>query len=342
MKIKNINQIACNLQLNKTFENSSTSYETKENIIIEIISNSCTGYGEVCTLNNFSNETFQEINWGFQAFIESIDHTLEYSLNDLLTLADIHCSHIPSLHFGIDTALYDMESKKNKLSLSLFLSSKALNSIKLSSLYTKQKKYYTDTIKYKLGLNKIEEDIQLLKLIQNENKNIKFRLDANRKYTFLEFKSFCQNLNNNIEYFEEPIKNPCTAMLQKIKSEIGVKIAIDESLYDGSDYTKWIKQDLIDTIIIKPSILGGYQKNLNLCKLAKKYNIQVVFSSALESSIGNAATIHLAAITQNNKEHGLNIYNFYDTFKQQPLYQKYDTIVNLESIVGLGYDRLSK
>ena len=342
MKIKNINQIACNLQLNKKFENSSTLYQKKENIIIEIISDSCIGYGEICTLNNFSHETFQEINWGFQAFIASIDNTIEYSLNDLLILADINCAHIPSLHFGIDTALYDMESKKNKLSLSLFLSSKALDSIKLSSLYTKQKKYYTDTIKYKLGINKIEQDIQILKLIQNENINIKFRLDANRKYTFEEFKSLYQKLNNNIEYFEEPIKNPDTAMLQKIKSEMGVKIAIDESLYDGSDYKKWIKKGLIDTIIIKPSILGGYEKNFNLCEFAKKYNIQVIFSSALESSIGNAATIHLAAITQNNKEHGLNIYNFYDTFKQQPLYQKYDTIVNLKSIVGLGYDRLSK
>ena len=66
------------------------------------------------------------------------------------------------MHFGIDTALYDIESKKNKVSLSKFLSPAAYNKIKFSSLYSKQSKkveYHTKTIKYKLGVQSIDEDI---------------------------------------------------------------------------------------------------------------------------------------------------------------------------------------
>ncbi|MBI44947.1 MAG: o-succinylbenzoate synthase [Candidatus Marinimicrobia bacterium] len=343
MKIQHINQTTCNLKLNKKFQNSHTTYKEKGSIILEIISDSFIGYGEICPLNHFSNETFQEINWGFQGFIESIDNTIDYSLKDLLTLAEIHCADIPSLHFGIDTALYDLQSKKNKVSLSKFLCSKAPDYIKLSSLYTKQKIYNTNTIKYKLGIKTIEEDIKILQLLQRQNKTIKFRLDANRKYSYLEFQEIYKKLNDeiyNIEYFEEPIKTPNIKILKKIKSETKAQIAIDESLYDGSDYKQWMENDLIHTVIIKPSILGGYRKILHLCEIAAKYNIKVIFSSALESGIGNAATIHLAAATQNYQEHGLNIYNFYDSCKQ-PLYQKDDNTINLKSIVGLGYDRLS-
>ena len=48
------------------------------------------------------------------------------------------------------------------------------------------------------------------------------------------------------------------------------------------------------------------------------------------------ATIHLAAILENNEEHGLDIYNFYDTFINQPIYEQDAVSVNLESLIGLG------
>ena len=340
MKIKRIQQIPSVFKLNQTFSNAKMQYSTKENILIEIITDSESGYGEISPLEKFSTETIQEIQWGLQAFIQSIDYNINYSLNDLLTLVEIHCNQIPSLHFGIDTALYDIESKKNKVSLSKFLSPAAYNKIKFSSLYSKQSKkveYHTKTIKYKLGVQSIDEDIQILESITNNNKLIKFRLDANRHYTFEEFSKVYKKLKIfNIDYFEEPVQNPDLKQLKKMKNEFDLKIAIDESLYDGSNYNLWIDEGLIHSIIIKPSILGGYKKNLNLYKMAQKNNLRIIFSSSLESNIGNMATIHLAATLGNNEEHGLDIYNFYDTVTDESVYQKNSFCVNLESLIGLG------
>ena len=140
----------------------------------------------------------------------------------------------------------------------------------------------------------------------------------------------------NVEYFEEPLQNPDIDKLKKIKNEFEVKIAIDESLYDGSDYRSWIKTGVINSIIIKPSIFGGYKNILNLCQIAENNNIKIIFSSALEGSIGNMATIHIAATIQDKQEHGLDIYNFYDTVTDKPVYQKNAFCVNLESLIGLG------
>ena len=114
MKIKKIKQTPLTLKLNNTFFNAKAQYSTKESIIIEIITDSFSGYGEISPLDNFSTETLQEINWGLQAFMQSIDYNIEYSLEDILILTEVYCNQIPSLHFGIDTAFYDIESKKNK------------------------------------------------------------------------------------------------------------------------------------------------------------------------------------------------------------------------------------
>ena len=340
MKIKKIEQATSTFNLNQRFCNAKTQYSTKENILIEIITDSVSGYGEISPLEKFSSETTQEIQWGLQAFIQSIDYSIDYSLKDLLALAEIHCDQIPSLHFGIDTALYDIESKKNKVSLSKLLSSTSYDNIKFSSLYSSQSKkieYHTETIKYKLGVQSINEDIQTLESIANNNEFIKFRFDANRHYTLEEFLEVYKKLKIfNIDYFEEPIQNPDLEKLKKIKNEFDFKIAIDESLYDGSNYNLWINEGLIHSMIIKPSILGSYKKNFNLYQVAQKNNLRVIFSSSLESSIGNMATIHLAAILENNEEHGLDIYNFYDTFINQPIYKQDAFCVNLESLIGLG------
>ena len=136
MKIKKIQYSICSLKLNQKFCNSKTQYSIKENILIEIITGSISGHGEISPLEEFSTETTQEIQWGLEAFIQAIDYDADYSLNDLLILADIHCNEIPSLHFGVDTALYDIESKKNKVSLSKLLSSKSYEHIKSRSTYS--------------------------------------------------------------------------------------------------------------------------------------------------------------------------------------------------------------
>ena len=57
-------------------------------------------------------------------------------------------------------------------------------------------------------------------------------------------------------------------------------------------FYKLIKGGFNYSIIIKPSILGGYNKFFDLCKICKKYNTNIILSSSLESSIGNMATLH--------------------------------------------------
>ena len=100
MRIKRIEQTPCTLSLNQTFANAKSEYSAKESILIKIVTDSLSGYGEISPLKKFSTETVQEINWGLQAFIQSIDYNIEYSLEDMLILTEVYCNQIPSLHIS--------------------------------------------------------------------------------------------------------------------------------------------------------------------------------------------------------------------------------------------------
>ena len=141
-----------------------------------------------------------------------------------------------------------------------------------------------------------------------------------------------------MDFFEEPIKNPNLNKLKQLKSLLNVPIALDESIYKNKNYIDWIKNQLVDTLVIKPSLYGGYQDFLELYEIAKAYKLRFIVSSALESSIGNMATIQLSSILEDNLTHGINIHAFFDKFQYHPIYKKTDAIIDLQNIIGLGLE----
>ena len=337
MRIKNIEYDKYKIKLKSVFKNHNREYFSRKGCIIKIISQSFVGRGEVAPLDGFSKETFQEIIWGLEAFIKAIELNTEYTFNELLNVAEIHCSEIPSLHFAIDTALYDIEGQIRGLSISKILNPKCKNEVHLSDICTTKdqiKNIKSNHVKYKLGVNDLNYDIEILNSICEYNQSIKLRLDANQAYTLEEFQYIYKQLSHlNIEYFEEPINAPNIYKLEQIKN---INIAIDESLYMGNDYQDWIDMRLISSVIIKPSILGSFKKFNNLIEQCNKHNVNIVLSSALENSIGNMATIQLALALDNHIPHGLNIHYFYDHFINQPIYKKTQANIKLDNIIGLG------
>ena len=344
MKITKVNYSTYKNYLKQIFCNSKNKYSYQESVMIELIilnsSEPLIGYGEASILAGFSKESIQEINWGIESFIAAIDFNYNYSLEELLNLVEVQCCELPSLHFAIDTALYDLTGKLHNSPISKLLNKNSAELVEFSDIYISNnqiKNQQSHIIKYKLGINKINDDIQIINNLSDKNPKMQFRFDGNRLYTEIEFLEVLKKLKHiNINYFEEPLINLNSSILKKIKNEINVKIAIDESLYNGNNYLNWIKNNLIDSVIVKPSIFGGYKKNFELYNLCMAKNINVILSSALENSIGNMSTIHLAAAINNNFLHGLNIHNFFDDFIYPPPYSKNKTYVNINKFIGLG------
>lgn len=121
----------------------------------------------------------------------------------------------------------------------------------------------------------------------------KIRIDANAGWdvdTAIAAIPLLDKAARGLEYVEQPV--PAVHELAKVRRAVNVPIAADESIRRADDPYRVAEQRAADLIVCKVQPLGGVRACL---RLADELGLPVVVSSALESSVGIAAGVALAA-----------------------------------------------
>lgn len=84
------------------------------------------------------------------------------------------------------------------------------------------------------------------------------------------------------------------ARLRELVGEIGVPVALDESLL-GMEPQELEEQRYARAVVLKPMLVGGILRTLRLAQSALSLGMMPVVSSAYESGVGTAALVALAA-----------------------------------------------
>ena len=186
MKIKKIYYQQYQIPLSKNFENSKNKYNNQKGVIVTIEANNFIGKGEAVILKGFTHYRLQEIIWSMESFLSAIEKT-----------------ETPTLQFAIETALYDIESQKKKVSIARFFNKNSSDYVNCSQiLINRQTQSRNNINKIKIGVNRLEDDIKFLKKFYNKNSNKKLRLDANQLFSVNEFENFYKQISNlNIDFF---------------------------------------------------------------------------------------------------------------------------------------------
>ncbi|GLY18593.1 o-succinylbenzoate synthase [Kineosporia sp. NBRC 101677] len=93
-----------------------------------------------------------------------------------------------------------------------------------------------------------------------------------------------------LEYAEQPCRT--VEELAEVRRRVDVRIAADESIRQAADPTRVPLAEAADVAVIKCTPLGGVRRAL---EVAESTGLPCVVSSALETSIGLAAQVALAA-----------------------------------------------
>jgi len=93
-----------------------------------------------------------------------------------------------------------------------------------------------------------------------------------------------------LEYAEQPC--PSVPDLAVVRRAVDVPIAADESIRRAEDPMAVVRAEAADVVVLKVQPLGGVRAAL---RIAEEVGLPVVVSSALESSVGIAAGVALAA-----------------------------------------------
>ena len=119
------------------------------------------------------------------------------------------------------------------------------------------------------------------------------RIDANAAWTLEDALAAVPALDRaagGLQYAEQPVAS--VEDLARLRRAVNVPIAADESIRRASDPLAVKRAEAADVVVIKVQPLGGVRACL---ALVEELGLPMVVSSALESSVGIAAGVALAA-----------------------------------------------
>jgi O-succinylbenzoate synthase len=146
-------------------------------------------------------------------------------------------------------------------------------------------------VKLKVGQLTIMQDIERVRLARKIlGDEIALRLDANRAWEWEGALKFAEAVQDfNIEYCEEPLLD--SNKLEQLHLQTGMPLALDETLWyaptpKSDTPAKHVSLSGIRALILKPSILGGWNNTKMWIEHAQKNGIHCVLSSCFESGLG--------------------------------------------------------
>ena len=293
--------------------------KVKNGYFLYITINGITGTGECSFIEGLSADNLENYESTLLQLCNAIN------TNQLNNKPDL--KYYPSINFGLEVALLNQRNGGK----GLFFESDFTNGKKgipingLIWMGRKEKmleqikdklQHGFSCIKIKVGAISFDEEVSLLKFIRQKFPKdvIEIRLDANGAFTN---KNVFKNLETlsafDIHSIEQPVKAGQFELMKKICSSSPILIALDEELI-GVEYDNQLKLlQFISPqyIILKPSLLGGFESANRWITFAEQEKIKWWVTSALESNIGLSAIAQWVATKNNPLMQGLGTGSLY-------------------------------
>ncbi|KAH9707756.1 protein PHYLLO [Citrus sinensis] len=150
----------------------------------------------------------------------------------------------------------------------------------------------------KLKVARRADPIKDAEVIQEVRKKvghrIELRVDANRNWTYQEALEFGFLVKDcDLQYIEEPVQNEEDII--KYCEESGLPVALDETIdkfqKDPLNMLEKYAHPGIVAIVIKPSVIGGFENAGLIARWAQRHGKMAVVSAAFESGLGLSAYI---------------------------------------------------
>lgn len=302
--------------------------KTKESWFIKIETEDKFGIGECGLLKGLSIDPLEK-------FEDALKWTCDHIHLGLENLYD-ELRDYPSIQFGLEMAFQSFASADPYLLYpSEFTDGK--QGMVINGLIWMGEKSFMKTqiqdkiqqgfscIKLKIGAIDFEAELELLKYIRSEfsASDIEIRVDANGAFAIDDALDKLKRLSDyELHSIEQPIAKGQWDQMAELCKQTPLPIALDEELIGLKDVTN--KQEALLTIkphyiILKPSLIGGFQGTKEWIDLANQNNINWWMTSALESNIGLNAIAQFTFVQDSNMPQGLGTGGLYTNNIESPL-----------------------
>ncbi|MCB9188732.1 MAG: o-succinylbenzoate synthase [Flavobacteriales bacterium] len=303
----------------------------KESWLIKIFDSSndkIFGVGEVSIIPKLSIDQPDLIESKLDWVVSNIQEPYEFILGELVDF--------PAIQMGLEMAFLDLKNggeriwfrspiiKQNtpiRINGLIWMGEPAFM---LQQIEEKLKAGFT-CLKMKIGAINFESEMQILESIRNkyDEHELEIRVDANGAFTPSEALKNLERLSKlDIHSIEQPIKQGQISAMTELCAKTPIPIALDEELIGiniQDDKRKLLETINPQYIILKPSLLGGFNATFEWIQMAGEMSIPWWITSALESNLGLAAIAQFTSQFYNPLPQGLGTGQLYTNNITSPL-----------------------
>ncbi|HEY7338313.1 MAG TPA: o-succinylbenzoate synthase [Bryobacteraceae bacterium] len=290
------------------FETSFGRTTERRIIIVEAISDSVSGWGEItCGENPFYNEEWTDSAWPIAR-----GYIAPRLLNrDFASAADIapvsgHIRGHRMARGGVEAAIWDLEARIEGVSLANHIGGGAFREIPCGvsigiqdSVPQLLKKIETEVaagyqrIKVKV---KPAWDVDVLRDIRREFPRIRLMADANSAYALADAEHLKRFDEFHLMMIEQPLAHDDIIDHAALQARLTTLICLDECIRTAHHAEQAIAMRACGVINIKLGRVGGFREARRVHDLAQAHGIPVWCGGMLESGIGRAHNIALSTL----------------------------------------------
>ncbi|MFQ5649192.1 MAG: o-succinylbenzoate synthase [bacterium] len=280
------------------------------------------GLGECAPLTGLSIDDRPHLAQKLQAVCDQ--------LNDGKSADELDLSDWPAIQFGVETALLDLRAGGTQLLFDTSFTRGtrliATNGLIVMGQADHMLRQVVDKvaagfrcIKIKVGALKFDDECRLLTEVRKQfpPRQIELRLDANGAFDEDEALEKLKRLSEfTVHSLEQPIKAGRWQAMARLCCESPIAIALDEELIGIETLAE--RRELLQTIrpqfiILKPTLLGGFESAQVWIDLAETCDIGTWVTSALESNVGLNSISQWTSTRVCNRVQGLGTGRLYQT-----------------------------
>jgi L-Ala-D/L-Glu epimerase len=222
----------------------------------------------------------------------------------------------PAARAAVQGALWDLAARRAGQSLAACLATRAgaargaaLREVRVSALLVgdspqdlreeaaRARSGGFGAAKIKLGAASLDDDRRRARAAREGlGRELKLRGDANGAWNEGQARAALESLAEfAFDYIEQPVAPGDVAALARLCGLTPIRIAADESVATEDDATRLIETRAADVLVLKPAMLGGPARALEIADRARQAGCEVVFSHAFESAVGARHALACAA-----------------------------------------------
>jgi o-succinylbenzoate synthase len=125
---------------------------------------------------------------------------------------------------------------------------------------------------------------------------MRLRLDANAAWEVPQAIAIIRAAERyDLEFVEQPVAAGDLAGMARVRTSVGTPIAADESVGSPEQARRVVAAGAADVLIVKPMMAGGLRRGREIIALAAAAGLQTLVTTTIDSGVGVAAALHLAA-----------------------------------------------